>query len=535
MTSLRHSASTLTSRPYAQAQGGTQEARRRQAAGFTLLETMIVLAVFIIVIGAVLENLTATAQMSALVNANAEIDSEANASVTTITNDLGSAGWYLPDLSTQYSATPVSTVLDRSLQYYPYVLQQAVSTTNNAGLPTNANLTMMIRSAVSSTDYGLVAPNTVAVPTYMPNGPAGAGIGYGSVKDFDYTWGTANDAAYYRSFFARSQELVFIRAASGSWIQNSTSQGLSATNCANATLANYAYPASYCTTPQTLPGSYAPPILNFKNAPTYDNLWLTSGNNAALGVLNMSGFVPTYDSSTGLITGYTEILTSPQEAPYGRLLDCAYWDTTNLEELQFETVTPPTYISQSPTAVYDNTKFREYMYAVLPSPISLGMLVRLVKVSLNGNFPNATYDPVSNKGGHITIGDVVSKNAANTYGMVIDKILSQDVVRVVFDTVRTTLDKTYTASDGSTVYALPLCPNQVRMRLYMMHQSVANPRLLAGQIVESVIAMRALSDNGAATATTLGDATLILGLEDSTSSPNGSLSLNPHPIPGLPH
>jgi hypothetical protein len=80
----------------------------------------------------------------------------------------------------------------------------------------------------------------------------------------------------------------------------------------------------------------------------------------------------------------------------------------------------------------------------------------------------------------------VSIDPAGTAGMVVDKVLSDDVVRIVFDTFRTTRD-TSAADDVNEQLAV----NQVRIRLFLARRSIANPSLIISRMLDTVVSMRA--------------------------------------------
>ena len=94
-------------------------------------------------------------------------------------------------------------------------------------------------------------------------------------------------------------------------------------------------------------------------------------------------------------------------------------------------------------------QLREYMYAVVPSPFSGfgGRLVRAFSVDFS-NYPDR------GEGGRP--GQWIARR--DNVGFVVDKVLSDDVTRIVFDTYRTD-----PRSDKQGRVGL----NEVRVRLYM--------------------------------------------------------------------
>jgi type II secretory pathway pseudopilin PulG len=514
---------------------------QRTDAGFTLVEAMIASAIIVTITSAILSNLIGSVAVQSTDFAVAQADTDANSVMAAIGNDVGSTGWYLPDGSATYLCTPAQ---DRANQYFPYILQQSSGSSQNQGLPLSTGYFPYLTRAA-----GFTQPNTVVSAVNMPQGP---GIGYLSDYNVNFfsspvgssppTAGYYNETNYKLSYYARSQEMVFLKAATGSWVQTTT-HGTAAIPYAKAgnafnthslyagvTVANYA---------NTLPSNYAPPTLDFYNGPNSDTLWTGNNNQSALGVLQMSGFAPVYDGS-GNIASYTDLTLNTglgsasgyTKAPYGRVLECSFFDVANNQELQWDTLNLPTYRMFSGTSTYDRNNLREYMYCVVPSPVGLGRLVRAVKVSLPTStaYHDATFNPVSNKTGHIGINDIISKDSTNTYGMVIDKILSDNVVRIVFDTVRTAEVK---ANAGA--YSLAVSPNQVRVRVYIMVQTAANSKVVIPRTIECTFAMRAMvGQQNAANATGFDNVNAILGLP-ANGNVLATAPVIPGPIPGLPH
>jgi hypothetical protein len=87
---------------------------------------------------------------------------------------------------------------------------------------------------------------------------------------------------------------------------------------------------------------------------------------------------------------------------------------------------------------------------------------------------------VANVGG-LTYGNEVGQyisSVGGNAGMVIDQILSDDTVRIVFDTYRTTTD---------------LEVNEVRVRIYLARGQTSDPALLIRRTVECILTMRGKS------------------------------------------
>jgi hypothetical protein len=131
-------------------------------------------------------------------------------------------------------------------------------------------------------------------------------------------------------------------------------------------------------------------------------------------------------------------------------------------------------------------RYREYMYAVVPSPTALG-LGRLVRAYRR---PNATGIPLGvEPGQRITevatdAGSMLSEQVA----MVVDRVLSDDVVRIVFDTYRTV--------DAGAGTVTTLGVNQVRLRLFLAKRQTTVPDPIVRKVVTTTFAMRARASTG---------------------------------------
>ena len=90
--------------------------------------------------------------------------------------------------------------------------------------------------------------------------------------------------------------------------------------------------------------------------------------------------------------------------------------------------------------------------------------------------------------------------ATEHVAMVVDRVLSDDVVRIVFDTYRTV------DAGSATVNALGI--NQIRVRLYLARRQLTNPDTVLSRMAEATLAMRCRSSGGdmARIAATLGSA-----------------------------
>lgn len=323
----------------------------------------------------------------------------------TMNDDLAQSAWFIPD-STQSFGT-ASLVNDRSLFYAPYVLQPSVTSAPTNGQATNASLTIFNRSSAGDQRFeGSGVADLDRCVGLIPGTPADRML-------------APMAATYATSYFARSQELVFVRATSTAW--NRT---------ANA-------PMNLMST------SLRPPPVELFPGTTSD--WMTPANHTAIGALRPSGW-----QRSG--TTWTQISPS---APYGQVMDACYLytsgGTTDLK-LQLEQKVQPDFTTQSPANV------RLFSYAVVPCPIGRG-LGRLVRVySANGT--------VGTSG--VEIGQRIASDGASS--LVVDKVLSDNVIRVVFDSARHS-DAIGVNNIRATIYfAKPVEKN--RLQSAVIHRSV---------------------------------------------------------------
>jgi type II secretory pathway component PulJ len=391
--------------------------------GFTLLEMMIASGLFIVLSGMVLQSLLSTRQLTAMGEADDDLNRDAAEIVLSVTQDLAESGWHFPDaavLDTAFTA-------DRGLRYYPFVQKQALG-----GLVEGRGT----RFAHTHRTDAMV--RLVGVPESLPGTAADAATNFGA---------TAADLALYRaSFHARSQELIFLKQSTRGW--------------------------------QADPARRSPPVEPFPDGDWTDS---SDANREALGVLAPSaweaiidgggavvGFRPRRwdvdgNGTIGLNEGDADNDLAP-DAPYGRPLlagEIVVGASAVSLAPVWETVTRPDY--STATAEIP----REYTYAVVPSPIGMGRLVRAYLMRFA--------DDVAPAQG-VEVGSYITPIAGNTMGMKVDRVLSDNCTRVVFDTFRT--------DPALTVH-------QVRMRAYLARVSYVDPNLVLSRIADTVVAMRA--------------------------------------------
>jgi prepilin-type N-terminal cleavage/methylation domain-containing protein len=436
--------------------------------GFSLVELTIATLIMAILMALVLDGMTSTTRYAIASEQQDDIYAESQRAIKSISDDLATSGWefYDYDLAAR----------ERAQRYYPFVLQQApagqaASPTDTAlvgaGLPAHASWSYLRRSA-ALVDWRATAGS----PALINAMPQVAGVSADFLKNYITAYGASGvnllngtgERDYRNSYFARSQELVFIKA-------------------------------SFATTWSTKTNNLIPTV-GFPKGPT--NAWTVDGKHNDLGILRMSEYTLGTKSDQGAAPGsgpdsrdpsgfywertgaaFPKVYTAVNLATW--LNDSAGVAGAELVRMRWETLTNPgtdSTVFETPTSGPGATiprlradALREYMYAVVPAPRGGGRLVRAVKTR---NPPAVTTQPAD-------IGSCIGRTSDGTSGMVVDKVLSDHVVRIVFDTAMT-------SPDGSTVGSLEM--NQVRVRLYMAAHSPQNASIAITRTYDAVLSMR---------------------------------------------
>lgn len=433
----------------------------RQA--YTLLEVVIAFALFLMAIGAVMESIVATRHLSSQGAAKDQVEIDANSIIRVMAADLALSGWEFGEGTTSFAG--VAPGVDRTLRYYPMVqVQRSPDGANTTGFNTALPWTSLAPQVLEVRALPTILPGTVADDLVSPL------------------------PAWNSSFHARSAQLVFLRATVGSW-RSDQDPGTVGDESVYRNLPEAAYLA-------LRPEKVQLPALNFttdsNGLETGWQDWRTAAQHARLGVLFTSGF---YESVPG-----TWAQRFPDQA-YGVTLDAGWYDWADIETApikpSWETMRKPntaglpaiagmtaSEVARAYTIAPE--RLREYMYAVVPSPTALG-LGRLVRAYRR---VDAAATPVGVEvGNRITVlANDAGIIATEQVAMVIDKVLSDDVVRVVFDTYRTV--------DEGSAQVTALGINQVRVRLYLARRQVTNPDVIISRLVETTLSMRARSSGG---------------------------------------
>jgi hypothetical protein len=396
-------------------------------AALTLVELIIAMGILLAVIASAMNVVTGTYGTTAMTEAKDRLNREAVDIVNLMSDDLGQSTWLYFDNTTpggpfiDTTATALESSTDDSTKaYYPYVQLQ----NNGAGV-----------GGLNTLDF----PHTqrpasmVALPALPSNLP-------GSAADATTLFTPAGRANFLSSFHARSQELLFIKLTSAPWTSD--------------------------------PAAQAPNSLVF-SAGDWSGTDQSAANRTAIGVLYPSGWAEVRNGA-GDITGYSSRQPNPLLPPYGVRLTATDVRMINSEPVilpNYETIDVPDYTP--PTAGAADQSPREYTYAVVPSPIGLGRLVRAYSVR---KASYATLVAGTNPGQFISDLTLGGANA-----MVVDRVLSDNCVRIVMDTYRT--EPRIAGQAGLGVY-------DIRVRLYMAKRSSASSKLVIYRTLESVLTMR---------------------------------------------
>lgn len=430
---------------------------------FTLLEVIMAGGIFFLAMAAVMETAVASRHLNSLGAAKDQVELDANSIIRSIASDLALSGWEFGSATPAPTFASVTPAIDRTLRYYPMVqIQRSPNDANTEGFNTALPWTRLDASMLALPALPSVLPGTAADKDIKP----------------------LTDDAWNRSFHARSAQLVFLRATVGSWRPDQI-PGSASDESVYFGLTPDAYLSQR-------PDQIQLPILNFSTDSTGQETswkdWRMTNAHNRLHVLFSTGF---QEGPPG-----TWVQRYPNQ-PYGVTLDGGWYDWTDLETAPikpaWETMRKPN-TSGLPTITgmtADEVRrayaiapelWREYTYAVVPSPapLGLGRLVRAHRV------PNADLVPIGVEPGQRISEDAEDDGliATEKVGMVIDKVLSDDVVRVVFDTYRTV----------NNLADLGL--NQVRVRLYLARRQVTNPQIVIHRVVETTLSMRARSSGG---------------------------------------
>ncbi|HAT10615.1 MAG TPA: hypothetical protein DCS97_08495 [Planctomycetes bacterium] len=399
----------------------------------SLVEVTIAAGILISVMAAILQVTVAARSYEATSSAQDEIAADAASCLRFIGEDLARSGWHIPDGTTSLalesaldtSGTEIGKLssapaTDRTRRYFPYVIGSGNGLTPSGATVTRANSVFFPHAQLAT-----------AVTLVSTAFPASLVAARAPVADITSLTGATAAATYYASYTGPSQALIFLRVFTYDG-RTELSDTLSASQR------------------RQLYNGYLEsrgPVLDFGADDDSDlPLWNSTGNHATLGISYASQI---YDAGAGnwsLRPGASDTVA------YGVPLESGYVVTGSDGALrilpQWESLDPPDH--ERPA---DENDWREYLYTVVRSPYQgrFGRLVRAHKVLLAAPLP-----PVG-----VEVGQIISSGSLGVgdEAMVIDRILSDNVSRITFDTYRT--DRLFSTDEGR------LDINQVRVRLYL--------------------------------------------------------------------
>lgn len=437
-----------------------------QRRGFSLPEVIIASAILLSVMAAILQSLVSAKSYEATAAALDDLAADSERSLRAIAEDLTLSGWHIPDGTTSTPPSPdvPETALetsgsdagrlsgdlgiDRTRRYFPYVAGSGSGTSVGGDTVTRTNATHFPHAALHA--------DVVLDPTVHP-APLATQLAAlrAPTADIDGISGATTAATWYRSFTQPSQSLIFLRVFTYDGINEFDLSLPEATR-------------------RSLYGAYLGsrgPVLQFGSSNDSDlATWKGAGNHAALQVRYASAV---YEASPGEWTLRDGI---DGAKAYGVSLESGFVVTANDGTLrlqpQWETIDPPTY--QKPTS---EDEWREYIYTVVRPAYStsLGRLVRASKIVLGTPAP-----PVG-----VELGQRISAGGgADAEAFVIDRILSDNVVRITFDTYRT--DRMSATDQGR------LGVNQISVRIYLAREDRVQHTILT-KVAAATFTMQAKS------------------------------------------
>jgi prepilin-type N-terminal cleavage/methylation domain-containing protein len=416
--------------------------------GLSLVEVIIAMAILGVVIAMTFEGLGASTRLEALGVAQDELSEESRTIIRSMQTDMAMSGWHLADRIDSAGAEVLTNVVtydpsaggwnhndiyatsdpavsdpvlarksvDRNNTYFP-LLQVHPFTATGAGAPA-------LSVDASGQSQAPLLAYTHRAATSVDGNLNGAGLGSSDPLLPLYE-------ALPEEYRGASVDLTFLRTTVNGWS---------------------AKPEDQQTPALAFPGTTAQWQNAAANAasPTPD-LVQDAANRAALGVLYMSGWVS--DPAQPDLLTYRD----PVNRTYGVVLDGGYVDvetgagSVNVRP-KWETLRLSNAASPAINGLPSN--LRPYTYAVVRGPKvrGFGRLVRAVCTDFDDGI-------LPDRGQGTELGQWISRDPATNRANVIEKIYSDNITRVTFETRR------HLESEPGTTDRIQL--NQVRMRLYM--------------------------------------------------------------------
>jgi type II secretory pathway pseudopilin PulG len=403
-----------------------------RCAAFSFMEVIIAVALLATVMALAMESLMAGQNYDQFSSLQDDLALESTRILSHIRNDLTVSGWEFP---TQPLADyKVNATTDRTLRYYPFVqIQSHDGTTTTQGLGAAAEYGWSHRPA-----HKVVLGGTPGSPSPTNWHTIGrSDLEIGEPDDFGRTAASAYaaavsrgaaigsvDAYWHRSFFARSQEILFLRSTVSTWDER---------------------------TETVINNLDQPPLLSFKGI---RQQWSTPAYHDQLNILRAAGWYAIKDGSGAVLSWAPYPIPGSSSStastyPYGAVMDAGYLVEPDASistiGVNWRTTDGSTFNHDTDSAADMNAyaaKLRVYAYCVIPSQLGFGRLVRAMRSN----------DATTRTWG-TDVGNKISESGSSC--MVIERVLSDHVMRICFDTYRT----------------LPVVSsaeiNEVRVRLYM--------------------------------------------------------------------
>ncbi len=360
---------------------------------FTLIQLIITIAILATMTSMMVAALQGSLSWSATGSAQDDLTTDVMRVWRTFNDDLVQSAWYVESTTPNVKITfPTTFAADRAAFYLPYVLQSTQGVGSAAGAPTDALLTPFCRDQAGSIVF------------------SGTGVAELDLRDADLPGSPADrtkapsaftGTTYQTSYYARSQELVFMRGTTTLW--NQTTQ--------KPYLVTGLGPDKIAPPTDRFPGTRA----QWQATDTDDTL------HDAIRVLQPTG----WKQVAGVWTQRPTPPWWPASTPYGQVLEASrlYFANGSYEpRLQNEQYGQPDYGNNS-FSLQTQDQLRLLGYMLVPSPgIGLG---RLVRVHTETGAPPA-------------FGSDLGRRVSTSGGvnLVIDKVISDNVVRIQFETAR---------------------------------------------------------------------------------------------------
>lgn len=434
----------------------------------SLLDVMIAVLVLSITLLAAAESLSSVQSYLGYAERRYDLDAEADRIFRAMSEDMALSGWHLPSFDDgEYLVS--SWAEDRAKVYYPYVVLQASEgrpvvpvMEDRLGSPW-ANLMpvpslLHVNRNASLHEMHFDKEGKRELFAALPGNTADCG-----------QW-LVDDERWRTSFYARSQELVFLKLSTSDWRQDPYEQ--------QGQYIDFSGDDADWQRVDEIEGKpvaeWVQDEIEFRTSPAGGNKPASiaraeaeaeaydSFSHEDLAILRMAdvGFPPPANPGDPVIKDQWERPNAPAGKRFvDPIVISSSW-------LQFDGLDPVVRVRWETKYHADEVKLqqnnisnderivptdlREYMYAVLPLSEHAGRLVRAYSVDL-------TRHPASRVGNQV--GEIISQSG--DFAFVIDEILSDNVMRIVCDTYRT-------VTDGS------LEINEIRIRLFMATPRDAN-------------------------------------------------------------